>query len=174
MALYVRLQDNVVVDGPRVLPKRFGGIPNFDVLSDSELLKYGWYKVTSNDIFDTTVDANSTLNQEKAKIHGRMAGHFKVNKYLTTALSNRMSYAADNVIYAIVGILTNTPMYLKTAGGGIVETSVQDLNTYINEFAQDNITSGIEHKNLQSTIDSFDGSVAALRQLLAEKMKNAV
>ena len=43
MSLYVRVQDQQVVEGPRTLPKIWQNISNFPALSDTEKIAHGWY-----------------------------------------------------------------------------------------------------------------------------------
>lgn len=48
MKLYCLVQDGVVVEGPKSLPKCWRNVSCFDCLSKEELLKYGWYEVVDS------------------------------------------------------------------------------------------------------------------------------
>ena len=60
MTLYVRIQDQQVVEGPRVLPKTWNNISNFNALLDSDKSTHGWYpaNITKPD-FDSRIQTQT-------------------------------------------------------------------------------------------------------------------
>lgn len=54
--LYARVIKNIIESEPQILPYKFDGIENFNLLSDSELKVYGWYPVIiENDVYDSRI-----------------------------------------------------------------------------------------------------------------------
>lgn len=67
---YVYVQNNQVVDGPRMLPMVWENISNFNVLDDATLKSYGWYphRFVSATVDETVVITGSTFSIEEDEV----------------------------------------------------------------------------------------------------------
>lgn len=67
---YVYVQNNQVIDGPRMLPLVWENISNFNVLDDVALKSYGWYphRFVPATVDETVVITGSTFSIEEDEV----------------------------------------------------------------------------------------------------------
>jgi hypothetical protein len=66
---YIQVVDDVVVGYPTSLPKNWGEVSNFFVLTDEELQKYGWYPVVIEK--EDVLEPNMVIERQVFSFNGK-------------------------------------------------------------------------------------------------------